>query len=126
MRKLILIVLLLLPCYGQSQDVPQYARPDVKTAAPYCSCPSQCQAMWAMVPQVLESLTNMRIQTATDSFIQTYGGTMSGEATRTAIDGGYRFDAKFVSQYGNASLEQQALGLFNMQLKGVTISNDCH
>lgn len=63
---------------------------------PLCQGPRQCEAMWAAARNWVTSGCGMKIQTMTDSFIETFGSIDTRLACRVTKDpvpeGGYRFE----------------------------------
>lgn len=86
-----------------------------------CSTKAQCDAMWAEAMVQAQNLSGMRIQTATDSFLQTYNPTDFGRMSAMARkvpqpDGTTVIEAVFSCRYcGN--LAYDAVNLFTSSVK---------
>lgn len=97
-----------------------------------CRCQDQCEAMWAAVPEGLESASRMRVRIASDSFAETYApfrgqfGVLAGRATkRPDGHGGYSIRGDFSSRYGEADEEQRAARLFYLIVNEAAIGIRC-
>lgn len=86
-----------------------------------CSTKAQCDAMWAEAMVQAQNLSGMRIQTATDSFLQTFNPTDFGRMGAMARkvpqpDGTTVIEASFTCGYcGN--LAYDAVNLFTSSVK---------
>lgn len=88
---------------------------------PICYSQPQCDAMWAEAMVQLQSLSRMRLQTATDSFAQTYNPTGPARMAATvrripSPDESTAISADFSCRYECRDLESSALELFNMSV----------
>jgi hypothetical protein len=102
MKKIALLVLLLVlgGCANKAEVAKRQAMIDNTT--PVCSTDAECKRMWSASQVWVSNNIKWRIQTATDSIIQTLGPNRS-EQTATAATvtkepipgGGYRIAAKF-------------------------------
>ena len=94
--------------------------PDIDPMA-VCYSKPQCDAMWSEAMVQIQSLSGMRLQTATDTYIQTFNATGFGRLSAVARkipkpDGSTVIDAGFSCGYcGN--LSYQALNLFTGSVK---------
>jgi hypothetical protein len=87
-----------LPFEQRAQDADREARRKlVNTPQPRCTLPRQCEAMWAAARDWITQECGYKIQTATDSLIETFNSSsmeLQCRATKTpAPEGGYSFNA---------------------------------
>lgn len=90
-------VLLLTACATPEQLARQQEQRDRFLASrPVCTSDRQCEAMWAAARNWVTSTCGMKIQTMTDSFLETYNSIDMRLACRVTKDplpqGGYRFE----------------------------------
>ena len=104
---------------------PQPKRPPPPIApAPVCYSDEQCDAMWTEAMVQAQNLSGMRIQTATDSFLQTYNPTsfdrMGAMVRRMPNpDGSTTIEATFTCRYDCNNLNFEARNLFSASVKAV-------
>ncbi|UCP00075.1 hypothetical protein LF844_09760 [Metapseudomonas lalkuanensis] len=102
---------------------PQPKRPPPPIApAPVCYSDEQCDAMWTEAMVQAQNLSGMRIQTATDSFLQTYNPTsfdrMGAMVRRMPNpDGSTTIEATFTCRYDCNNLNFEARNLFSASVK---------
>lgn len=115
-------IMLLLPllALGGCHARPPQPPPAIDPAA-VCYSKPQCDAMWSEAIVQLQNLSGMRLQTATESYIQTYNATDFNRLTASARkvprpDGSTVIDAEFSCRFcGNLTYE--ALNLFTGSVK---------
>ncbi|MFJ3486611.1 hypothetical protein ACIPL1_24880 [Pseudomonas sp. NPDC090202] len=106
--------------------------PQPAYTAPVCYSSPQCGAMWSEALVQLESLSRMRIQTATDSFAQTYRAvgynTQSGRIRKIPQpDGSTIIDAEFFCDYcGSLSNEARVLFASSVMAAGYGFDTPGH
>lgn len=115
---IVLVAIVALAGCAASRSAPP---PPAIDPAAVCTSAEQCDAMWAEAMVQAQNLSGMRLQTATDSFLQTYGETnfdrMSAMARRVPHpDGTTTIEAAFSCRYcGN--LAYDAVNLFTAAVK---------
>ena len=121
--KRMLFALLLLPAIGHAQDT-----------APVCSCPAQCDAMWAQATQDIEPASGMRIRIATNTLLETYvtnnAGRLTGTVTKRPVgNGSYAIELTLQPWYrGQADVQagiRQHIGKFNADLAQAGATTTC-
>ena len=88
---------------------------------PTCYSKPQCDAMWSEATSQIQSLSRMRLQIASDTYLQTYNptgfGRMGAEARKIPRpDGSTVIQAKFVCDYCG-DLPADALQLFTLSVR---------
>jgi hypothetical protein len=87
------------PTIFPTLKVPDEVRAQIAANRPHCDEPRQCEAMWAAARNWVVSSCGMKIQTATDGFIETYNSRGNLLACRVwrdpAPEGGYDFHGSF-------------------------------
>lgn len=129
-RMLILSCAVLAGC-GSPAPLPPKPIPEpvaITQPTPVCVGKQQCEAMWINAHEQLQMITGMRIQTATDSVLQTFGpargAQLGGMATKYPIgDDRHEIRVRFVC--GGVVLRQDcdglkasATNLFNVMVPG--------
>lgn len=114
------------PASGAKQTLSPMAAPSpapVKSrpSTPTCTSERQCDAMWAEAMVQIQSLSRMRIQTATDVFAQTYNPTGAGRMGASvrkmpSPDGSTSIQAEFFCRYSCPDLTSSATDLFNLSV----------
>lgn len=128
MRKVLLLSVVFAGC-ASPPPIPPKPEPApvvVTEPAPVCFGKQQCEAMWINAHEQLQSITGMRIQTATDSVLQTYGplraGQLGGMATKYPVgEDKYEIRVRFACRYAGPSCENfkaSATNLFNAMVPG--------
>lgn len=87
-----------------------------------CTSDRQCDAMWAEALIQAPAISGMRIQTATDSYLQTFNPVdfdrLGATARRLPLaDGTTAIEATFVCKYQCGDLATQAVNLFTQKVK---------
>lgn len=98
--------------------------PPTISPAPVCSSAAQCDAMWSEALVQIQNISGMRIQTATDSFVQTFNpinyGRMGAMARKVPKpDGTTTIEAQFTCTYcGNLPYDSLNLFIANVNAAG--------
>jgi len=118
------IALLAIALAGCAAPKPKRPPPKIE-AAPICYSDAQCSAMWSEALIQLQNVSGMRLQTATDSFAQTFNPTsfdrLGGMARKMPNpDGSTTIEAQFTCRYECNNLQYSGLNLFilNVNLAG--------
>lgn len=96
-----------------------------------CSSERQCDAMWAEAMVQAPIISGMKIQTATDSFMQTYNPTgfdrLGATVRRMPLpDGTTAIEATFSCRYNCGDLAARAVNLFTAKVKAAGIPFATH
>ncbi|SFO05914.1 hypothetical protein SAMN05421579_15219 [Xenorhabdus japonica] len=129
MKKLIvglLAVVVLSGCAGQSKE--KEPLPKVTVENQRCSSDSECSAMWSNVPEKLELITRMRVDTVSNIYISTYSPSgdrfLGGSAKLVAINDKEKeiqpsFNClRHMDDYSCQKLTISAINAFNEGMKG--------
>lgn len=102
---------------GDTQESLQSKSPPLPT----CYSKPQCDAMWSEATVRIQTLTGMRLQVATDAYLNTYNaspGRITGEARRVPRpDGSTVIQATFNCNYCSDELAAQAHYLFMLSVR---------
>lgn len=87
--------MLLAGCVTESPADDAAARAALAANVPVCSDQRQCEGMWSAARNWVNATCGMKIQTMTDTYIETYNSTNTDAACRVTKDprpeGGYTF-----------------------------------
>lgn len=91
----------------------------VNTRTPVCSEATECEAKWTTAHEAIQLASGMRIQTATPTFIQTYGPTdglhLGGRATKHPLgEGRYEIRGSFSCRFSGPSCDDMKAGATNL------------
>lgn len=102
---------------AQKAEQPQPKKPQLPT----CYSRPQCDAMWSEATSRIQTLTGMRLQVATDTYLNTYNaspGKITGEVRKIPRpDGTTIIQASFDCNYCSDGLASQARDLFTVYVK---------
>lgn len=103
--------------------------PPAISPTPVCTSKSQCDAMWSEALVQIQNISGMRIQTATDSFVQTFNpinyGRMGALARKVPKpDGTTTIEAQFTCTYcGNLPYDSLNLFIANVNAAGAPFAH---
>ncbi|PHM50579.1 hypothetical protein Xekk_04157 [Xenorhabdus sp. KK7.4] len=137
MKKLIagfVVALTLNGCSAQSKE--KEPLPKVTAENQHCTGDSECSAVWANVPEKLERITGIRINTVSDTYISTYSPSddrfLGGSATLVPVNGKEKeirpsfHCLRYMDDYNCQKLTILATDAFNEGMKGIKKAYNNH